>query len=181
MPSTRPARPISRARSTKAGRCCPPATTTAVSRAGHWNARPFSVLLADIDAGRVDMVVVYKIDRLTRSLADFAKLVERLEAAQLLLRLRHPGLQHLVLHGTADAERAPVLRAVRTRGHRRAHPGQDRRLEEERALDGWAGSTRLRSASRSQPAGTRRQPGRGRDGEPAVRPLSRAWMSQRDR
>ena len=39
-------------------------------------------LLADIDAGRIDMVVVYKIDRLTRSLADFAKLVERLEAAK---------------------------------------------------------------------------------------------------
>ncbi len=38
-------------------------------------------LLAEIDAGRVDMVVVYKIDRLTRSLADFAKLVERLDAA----------------------------------------------------------------------------------------------------
>ena len=38
-------------------------------------------LLRDIDAGRVDMVVVYKIDRLTRSLADFAKLVERLDAA----------------------------------------------------------------------------------------------------
>jgi DNA invertase Pin-like site-specific DNA recombinase len=38
-------------------------------------------LMAEIDAGRVDMVVVYKIDRLTRSLADFAKLVERLEAA----------------------------------------------------------------------------------------------------
>ena len=37
-------------------------------------------LLTDIEAGRVDMVVVYKIDRLTRSLADFAKLVERLEA-----------------------------------------------------------------------------------------------------
>ena len=30
-------------------------------------------LLADIEAGRVDVVVVYKIDRLTRSLADFAK------------------------------------------------------------------------------------------------------------
>jgi site-specific DNA recombinase len=38
-------------------------------------------LMADIDAGRIDMVVVYKIDRLTRSLADFAKLVERLEKA----------------------------------------------------------------------------------------------------
>ena len=32
-------------------------------------------LLADIAAGRVDTVVVYKIDRLTRSLADFAKIV----------------------------------------------------------------------------------------------------------
>lgn len=38
-------------------------------------------LLADIDAGRIQMIVVYKIDRLTRSLADFAKLVDRLEAA----------------------------------------------------------------------------------------------------
>src|SRR5438552_15694308 len=33
-------------------------------------------LLADIAAGRVDTVVGYKIDRLTRSLADFAKIVE---------------------------------------------------------------------------------------------------------
>jgi DNA invertase Pin-like site-specific DNA recombinase len=33
-------------------------------------------LLADIQAGRVDVVVVYKIDRLSRSLMDFAKLVE---------------------------------------------------------------------------------------------------------
>jgi DNA invertase Pin-like site-specific DNA recombinase len=38
-------------------------------------------LLGEVEAGRVDMIVVYKIDRLTRSLADFAKLVERLEAA----------------------------------------------------------------------------------------------------
>jgi DNA invertase Pin-like site-specific DNA recombinase len=36
-------------------------------------------LLADIAAGRVDTVVVYKIDRLTRSLADFAKIVEILD------------------------------------------------------------------------------------------------------
>ena len=33
-------------------------------------------LLADIEAGRVDVVVVYKIDRLSRALMDFAKLVE---------------------------------------------------------------------------------------------------------
>ncbi|AMN44052.1 recombinase family protein [Rhodoplanes sp. Z2-YC6860] len=37
-------------------------------------------LLADIEAGKVDIVVVYKIDRLSRSLADFMKLMERFEA-----------------------------------------------------------------------------------------------------
>ena len=36
-------------------------------------------LLADIAAGGVDIVVVYKIDRLTRSLADFARIVEVFE------------------------------------------------------------------------------------------------------
>src|SRR6218665_3949331 len=33
-------------------------------------------LMADIETGKIDTVVVYKIDRLTRSLPDFAKLVE---------------------------------------------------------------------------------------------------------
>lgn len=37
-------------------------------------------LLKDIEQGRIDVVVVYKIDRLTRSLADFAKLVEAFDA-----------------------------------------------------------------------------------------------------
>src|SRR6266478_5020989 len=37
-------------------------------------------LLADLTAGRIDTIVVYKIDRLTRSLADFAKIVEILDA-----------------------------------------------------------------------------------------------------
>jgi site-specific DNA recombinase len=37
-------------------------------------------LLADIDVRKIDVVVVYKIDRLTRSLADFAKLVEAFDA-----------------------------------------------------------------------------------------------------
>jgi DNA invertase Pin-like site-specific DNA recombinase len=34
------------------------------------------LLLADIAEGKVDVVVVYKVDRLTRSLADFSKIVE---------------------------------------------------------------------------------------------------------
>jgi len=37
-------------------------------------------LLADIRSRKIDVVVVYKVDRLTRSLADFAKLVELFEA-----------------------------------------------------------------------------------------------------
>ena len=37
-------------------------------------------LLADIAAGKVDVVVVYKIDRLTRSLMDFARMVELFDA-----------------------------------------------------------------------------------------------------
>src|ERR1700722_2706680 len=36
--------------------------------------------LPDVEAGRIDVVVVYKVDRLTRSLAGFAKLVETFDA-----------------------------------------------------------------------------------------------------
>ena len=38
-------------------------------------------LLDEVDKGLIDMIVVYKIDRLTRSLSDFARLIERLEQA----------------------------------------------------------------------------------------------------
>ena len=37
-------------------------------------------LLEDVKARKIDVVVVYKVDRLTRSLADFAKLVELFDA-----------------------------------------------------------------------------------------------------
>ena len=37
-------------------------------------------LLKEVRSGRIDIVVVYKVDRLTRSLADFAKLVETFDA-----------------------------------------------------------------------------------------------------
>ena len=36
-------------------------------------------LLADIEAGKVDVVVVYKVDRLSRSLLDFARIMEAFE------------------------------------------------------------------------------------------------------
>jgi len=48
--------------------------------ASHTRFLTVPTLLADIDKGLVDIVVVYKVDRLTRSLADFAKIVEVLDA-----------------------------------------------------------------------------------------------------
>src|SRR5271163_3086740 len=36
-------------------------------------------LLADVEARRIDVIVVYKVDRLTRSLADFARIIEVLD------------------------------------------------------------------------------------------------------
>ena len=38
-------------------------------------------LLADVDAGLIDVVVVYKVDRLTRALTDFSKIVDVLDKA----------------------------------------------------------------------------------------------------
>jgi site-specific DNA recombinase len=38
-------------------------------------------LMADVAAGKINVIVVYKVDRLTRSLADFAKIVDVLDAA----------------------------------------------------------------------------------------------------
>ena len=48
----------------------------AASPAARWSGPALKRLLADIEARRVDVVVVYKIDRLSRALMDFAKLVE---------------------------------------------------------------------------------------------------------
>jgi Resolvase, N terminal domain len=74
MPSMRQPRPISAARPMTVGPCCVPGMTTAAIPAD----RPTALqrLLEDIRAGKIDIIVVYKVDRLTRSLADFAKLVE---------------------------------------------------------------------------------------------------------
>jgi DNA invertase Pin-like site-specific DNA recombinase len=48
---------------------------------GHLDRPALQRLMEAVDERRVDQIVVYKIDRLTRSLPDFARLVERLDAA----------------------------------------------------------------------------------------------------
>jgi DNA invertase Pin-like site-specific DNA recombinase len=42
----------------------------------------FQRLLTDVGDGKIDIVVVYKVDRLTRSLSDFAKIVEVFDQRQ---------------------------------------------------------------------------------------------------
>ena len=83
-------------------------------------------LLADIDAGLVDQIVVYKVDRLTRSLSDFAKLVERLEAAgavfvsvTLCLLFIHPRAPNLISLRSAGTNAGMIwsfVRALVSRG-----------------------------------------------------------------
>ncbi|MGJ8562831.1 MAG: recombinase family protein [Alphaproteobacteria bacterium] len=47
---------------------------------GHMERPGLKSLIADIEAGKVNVIVVYKVDRLTRSLTDFSKLVEVFDA-----------------------------------------------------------------------------------------------------
>ena len=93
-------------------------------------------LLADIGAGKVDVVVVYKIDRLTRSLFDFAKIVEAFDAKgvsfvsvtqQFNTTTSMGRLTLNVLLSFAQFEREVIARA---------HPRQDRRLQAEGHVDG---------------------------------------------
>ena len=80
MRSVRPASPTSRASATKAGlRLIMTATTIAGFSGGTLDRPALQRLLRDVEAGRIDTIVCYKIDRLSRSLADFTKLVEILD------------------------------------------------------------------------------------------------------
>lgn len=61
-------------------RCLPQHYDDPAFSGGNLERPALKKLLADIESGKVDVIVVYKIDRLTRSLADFAKLVEAFDA-----------------------------------------------------------------------------------------------------
>jgi DNA invertase Pin-like site-specific DNA recombinase len=47
---------------------------------GNTNRPALKRLLADVEDGKVDVIVVYKIDRLSRSLSDFAQIVDLFDA-----------------------------------------------------------------------------------------------------
>ncbi len=59
-------------------------------------------LLGDVAAGKVDIIVVYKIDRLTRSLTDFARLNEVLDQNNVSF-VAVTAVQHFNINGKIDA------------------------------------------------------------------------------
>ncbi len=100
-------------------------------------------LLEDVRHRRLDVIVVYKVDRLTRSLADFAKLVELFDAhevsfvsvTQSFNTTSSMGRLTLnILLSFAQFEREVT-------GER--NPRQDCSIQEEGAVDGRSGSPRL--------------------------------------
>jgi site-specific DNA recombinase len=69
--------------------CLPQAYDDGGRSGGNLDRPALQYLLTAIREGKVDVVVVYKIDRLTRSLADFAKIVEIFDAKGVSLCAGH--------------------------------------------------------------------------------------------
>ena len=80
----------------------------------------FKRLLNDIAAGLIDNVVVYKVDRLTRSLLDFAILVEAFDGAGVGFVSLTQSFNATSSMGRLTPQHAAVVRAVRARGDRRS-------------------------------------------------------------
>ncbi len=62
-------------------RCLPERYDDGGFTGGNMDRPAFKRLLADIDAGKIDCVVVYKVDRLSRSLMDFSRIMEQFDKA----------------------------------------------------------------------------------------------------
>jgi hypothetical protein len=111
-------------------------------------------LMTDIEANRLDIIVVYKVDRLTRSLGRLRQAGRAVRYPWRLVRLGHAELQHDQQHGTPDPQCLALVRTVRARSDWRAHQGQDRGLEEEGHPHGRANAAWIRVEG--QEAGHRR-------------------------
>ena len=171
MPSGRPARPISPARSPKAGSAVRDRYDDGGFSGGTLERPALKQLLADIEDGLIDVVVVYKIDRLSPLADGLLQAGRGVRPQQRDLRLGHAVLQHDHIHGAADAEHPAVLRPVRARGDRRTDPRQGGSLAQARHLDGRLCAPRLRCEG-SQAGGER---GRGRHGAADLRAVRRVW------
>ncbi len=137
----------------------------------------FARLLADIEAGKIDVVVVYKVDRLSRSLLDFAKVMDRFNQAGVAFVSVTQNFSTADAMGRLTLNMLMSLRRVRTRDDQRANPRQDRRLAPTRQVDRRRRAHRLRGAG--QEAGHRRARGPRRPRH--LRALPRPTIGARDR
>ena len=101
-------------------------------------------LMNDIDAGTIDLIVVYKIDRLTRALNDFAKLVERLDARGASFVSVTQSFNTTTSMGRLTLNVLLSFAQFDAPSYGRADSRQDRRLQRERHVDGRLRADRLR-------------------------------------
>ncbi len=117
-------------------------------------------LMADIEAGRIDCVVVYKVDRLSRIAAGLCPADGQVRQAPDRLRVGHAAVQHDQLDGPVDAQRAAVVRAVRARDHLRADPRQDRGHAAQREMVRRPAAARATTSSTPNSSSTKSRPSR---------------------
>ena len=75
---------------------------------GNTNRPSLKRLLADVEDGRIDVVVVYKIDRLSRSLSDFAKIVDLFDAKGVQYK-KEPALLNGLLYAPDGQRMLPTF------------------------------------------------------------------------
>ena len=100
-------------------------------------------LMSDIDDGKIDCVVVYKVDRLSRSLMDFSRDHGEVRCPRRRVRFGDPAIQHRQQYGQVDPERVVVFRPIRARDDQRADARQDRRRSPPRQMVRWHAAARI--------------------------------------
>jgi len=79
---------------------------------GNTDRPAFQRLMADVEVGKVDCIVVYKIDRLSAVVDGLRPHHGGPRASRCQPRQRHPAVQHHHVHGPPDTERPSLLRPV---------------------------------------------------------------------
>ena len=112
---------------------------------GTMNRPALVALKAAIERGLIDIVVVYKVDRLTRSLMDFSKIVDAFVQRKVSLVSVTQAFNTTTSMGRLTLNVLLSFCSVRARGDRGAHPRQDHRIQEEGDVDGRQPAARIRS------------------------------------
>ena len=86
--------------------------TMAGSPVGTWSVPASRSCLGRHPADKIDTTVVYRVDRLTRWLSDFASIVESVDGQEVSFVSVTQQFNINLLHGQALAQRTPILRTV---------------------------------------------------------------------